>query len=237
MPESGRTYGCLETEFPDEDERPSDGYAELGIRGSVTFNDRIEIFDVLSEFDHAEGILRYRAQEMGNAPNELASIKEAVDEYVRAANELMLWDPKARFDPRQELNDLFKARDWTPFISPGAFAVPNVDISNVEVLSKDIDDDWLVKFFYINGDVSGWELEYAELREGRMMIRRDSYSALRSASPAFSGQQLPQVYDALQRALEQVFFVGLNDALLHERPVESRCEEKRANVRAAFSLD
>ncbi|MBW9051007.1 hypothetical protein [Rhizobium mesosinicum] len=83
MPESGRTYGCLEVEFPDEDERPSDGYAELGIRSSVTFDDKIEVFDVLSEFDHAEGLLRYRAQEMGDTPNERASIKDAVDEYVK----------------------------------------------------------------------------------------------------------------------------------------------------------
>ncbi|MBW9051008.1 hypothetical protein [Rhizobium mesosinicum] len=73
----------------------------------------------------------------------------------------------------------------------------------MEVIFKDIDDDWLVKFFYVNGDVSGWELEYAELKKGKMFIRRDGYSALRSASPAFDGQQLPQVYDALQHAIEQ----------------------------------
>jgi len=204
MPASGRTYGCLEVEFPDEDERPSDGYAEFGVRVSVTFDDKIEVFDVLSEFDHAEGVLRYRAQEMGDTPNERASIKEAVDEYVRAANQLMLWDPKARFDFRQGLDDLFKERDWTPFISPDAFAVPNVDITKVQVISKDTDDDWLVKFFYVNGDVSGWELEYAVLKKGKMFIRTDSYSALRSASPAFRGQQLPQVYAALQRALEEI---------------------------------
>jgi len=206
MAESGRSYGCLEVEFPDEDERPSDGYAEFGIRASVTFDNKIEVFDVLSEFDHAEGVLRYRAQEMGDTLDERASIKEAVDDYVRAANQLMLWDPKARFDFRQGLDDLFKERDWTPFISPDAFVVPNVDISNVEVISKDIDDDWLVKFFYVNGDVSGWELEYAELKKERVFIRSDSYSALRSACPAFSGQQLPLVHAVLQRALEEIAF-------------------------------
>lgn len=203
LPESGRTYGCLEAEFPDEDERPSDGYAELGIRSSVTFNDKIEVFDVLSEFDHAEGVLRYRAQDMGDAPNELASIKEAVQEYIRAANELMLWNPEARFDLQQKLHDLFEERDWTQFVSPDVFTVPIVNISNVGVISKDIDDDWLVRFSYINGDDKGWELEFAQLIKGRMKIRRDSYSALRSASPAFRGQQLAQVYDALQSALEQ----------------------------------
>jgi len=60
-----RTYGGYEVWFPDEDERPPEGYDHFAVRKSVTFEDKIEVFDVLSEFDEAEGILRYRAQDLG----------------------------------------------------------------------------------------------------------------------------------------------------------------------------
>jgi len=54
----------------------------------------------------------------------------------------------------------------------------------------------------VNGASSGYELEYIDLKKGRLKVRRNAYSAIRSAVPAFLGNQLPQVYDALQQAID-----------------------------------
>ncbi len=197
-----RTYGCYEVWFPDEDERPPEGYDHFAVRKSVTFEDKIEVFDVLSEFDEAEGILRYRAQDLGDDSKDRVIIANGVKEYLDAAYQVMLWDPKSKLDIAEGLNDLFLDRDWTAFVSPDDLKVPAVSISDVELVQQASECEWLVRFQYVNGDQRGWELEFADVKRGRLCVRRNSFSALRSPVPAFRGDQLPSVYDALQKALD-----------------------------------
>ncbi|CAN7347809.1 hypothetical protein [Rhizobium sp. LjRoot258] len=202
MAKTGRTYGCLEVAFPDEDERPTDGYREWGVRHSVTFDDEIEIFDASEEFDTAEGCLRYRAQELGDDEKSLETIQDGVQRYVEAFDNFALWDPKASLDIEKGLDDLFEDRDWTLFISRAELQVPDVSISNATLVPHE--DAWLLKFDYVNGSDSGTEMEYVYEKRGRMYVTRSSYSALRAAIPAFSGRQLAKVYDTLQEALDGI---------------------------------
>ncbi|GLR59249.1 hypothetical protein [Rhizobium indigoferae] len=202
IPESGRSYGSLEVEFPGEDERPTDGYREWGVRRSLSFDDEIEIFDATEELDTAEAALRYRAQELGDDEKSLATIQDGVQRYVEAFDNLLLWDPKASLDIEKGLDDLFEDRDWTPFISRAELQVPDVSISNVTLVPHE--DAWLLKFEYVNGSESGTEMEYVYKKKGRMYVARSSYSASRAAIPAFSGRQLSKVYDALQEALDGI---------------------------------
>jgi hypothetical protein len=197
-----RTYGCYEVWFPDEDERPPEGYDEFAVRKSVRFEDEIEVFDVLSEFDEAEGALRFRAQDLGDDSEDREIIARGVKKYLDAAYQVMLWDPKSKLDIAEGLNELFLDRDWTAFVSLDDLKVPAVSIADVELVQHSSDPEWLVRFQFVNGDQRGWELEFADVKKGGLYVRRNSYSALRSPVPAFRGDQLPSVYDALQKALD-----------------------------------
>lgn len=46
FPQARRTYGSWKIIFPDEEERPGEGYEQYGIRRAVGFGDSIEVFDV-----------------------------------------------------------------------------------------------------------------------------------------------------------------------------------------------
>ncbi len=146
-----RTYGGYEVWFPDEDERPPEGYDHFAVRKSVTFEDKIEVFDVLSEFDEAEGILRYRAQDLGDDSEDRGIIVKGVKEYLDAAYQVVLWDPKSNLDISEGLNDLFLDRDRTAFVSREDLKVPQ-SIMDVELVQQASDRAWLVRFQYVNGD-------------------------------------------------------------------------------------
>ncbi len=201
MPKRGRSYGSFQVIFPEREERPTDGYAEWSVRKSVGFDDAIEIFDASVEFDSAEGVLRFRAQELGDDPEALGIIHEGVQKYVKAFDDLLLWDPEADTDIKKGLDDLFQGRDWTPFTSPADLQMPVVTISNVQLVPYD-DKLWLAKFDYVNGTESGREMEYVWQLSGGRQVVRHAYSALRSAAPAFNGRQLSQVHNALQAAID-----------------------------------
>ena len=203
MPESGRSYECYEIEFPDADEedRSSDGYHEWDIRKSVTFDDQIEIFNASEEFRTAEGLLRYRAQELGNDDKSLRIIHDGVAGYIEAFDNAVLWDPNASTDISGGLDELFRGRDWTSFVSRAELMVPEVTITNVNFLRYD-EEMALIRFDYSNGAQVGREMEYVKLHGGRPTVVRHGWSALRSAVPAFNGRQLNQVYSALQHALD-----------------------------------
>ncbi|MDP9807818.1 hypothetical protein J2W42_000656 [Rhizobium tibeticum] len=92
----------------------------------MSFDDEIEIFDASAEFHDAEGVLRYRAQELGDDAKALKIIYEGVRGYVRAFDDLALWNPKADIDIEKGLDGLFEGRDWTTFISHAELRVPEV---------------------------------------------------------------------------------------------------------------
>jgi hypothetical protein len=142
------------------------GNDQLAIRQSVDFGDKLEAFDVLSEFDGAEGRLRYRAQDLGDDDKSMQIIAEGVREYLDAAYQMMLSDPKAQLNIGEglDLDDLFLDRDWTSFVSPDDLQTPSVTISDVRLIGKSSDDEWLVRFHYANGPNSGHELEFADLK-------------------------------------------------------------------------
>ncbi len=201
MPDNGRSYGCYEVVFPDAEDQPTNGYAEWGVRKSVTFDDEIEIFDATEEFETAEGLLRYRAQELGDDERSLEIIRDGVVGYIQAFDDFALWNPKAPTEIAPGLDELFEGRDWTRFVSRAELEVPQVTIANIEFLRYD-DDLALIRFDYSNGTDVGREMEYVKIKGDRPTIVRHGWSALRSAVPAFKGRQLPQVYDALQRAID-----------------------------------
>jgi hypothetical protein len=201
MPEAGRSYDCYEIIFPSAEVRPTEGYAEWGVRKSVTFDDHFEIFDASKEFDTAEGLLRYRAQELGEDEKFLEIICDGVARYIQAFDNLGLWDPKAPMDIAASLDELFQGRDWTRFVSRTALEVPEVSIANIDFLGYD-EDLALVRFDYTNGTVVGREMNYLKLDRGGPKVVRHGWSPLRSAVPAFKGRQLNQVYDALQSAVD-----------------------------------
>ncbi|WP_168341637.1 hypothetical protein [Rhizobium laguerreae] len=202
MPAEGRTYGSWELIFPEDEERPTAGYDRFAIRHSFDFEDEIEVFDVSEEYDTAEGLLRYRAQDLGDDEKARAIIADGVREYLAAAYQQMLWDPKSKLDIAQELDDLFLERDWTSFVSREDLKTPEVRVSDVELLDWTDADECLVRFHYVNGEKSGYEVEFVDIKKGRLTIRKNAYSALRSAVPAFRGDQLPSVYNALQKSID-----------------------------------
>jgi len=203
MPEEGRSYGSYEIVFPDAGERPTDGYSEWGVRESVTFGGKIEIFDASEEFATAEGLLRYRAQELGDDAPPLRIIHDGMVRYVQAFDNLALWDPNAPTDIARGLDDLFRGRDWTRFVSPVDLKVQEVTIGKIEFLPYD-DDLAIVRSDYANGADVGREMNYLKRYGDRPTVVRHSWSALRSPIPAFKGRQLNQVYDALQCAVDAV---------------------------------
>jgi hypothetical protein len=207
MPENGRTYGCYEIIFPRMEDRPTDGYAEWDVRKSVTFDDKIEIFDASEEFKTAEGLLRYRAQDLGEDEKSLEVIRDGVVRYIQAFDNLALWDPKTSTEITAGLDELFQGRDWTRFVSRVELEVPEVTIANVELLPYD-DDLALVRFDYANGADVGREMNYLKLHGDRPAVVRHGWSALRSPIPAFKGRQLNQVYDALQCAVDALMRHG-----------------------------
>ncbi|MFS2151461.1 hypothetical protein [Rhizobium sp. Rhizsp42] len=207
MPGNRRSYGGYEVVFPDADDRPTDGYAEWGIRKSVSFDDEIEIFDATEEFETAEGLLRYRAQELGDDERSLEIISDGVVGYIQAFDNIALWNPKASTDIAAGLDELFEGRDWTRFVSEADLDVPKVAISNIDFFSYD-DDLTLVRFDYTNGPEGGREMNYVKQHRSGPKVVRHGWSPLRSAVPAFKGRQLNQVYDALQSAVDSCWNSG-----------------------------
>ncbi|WP_216332404.1 hypothetical protein [Rhizobium sp. X9] len=200
MPEDGRSYDCYEIIFPGKEHRSTDGYDEWGVRRSVTFEDKLEIFDASKEFATAERLLRYRAQDLGEDDAALEVINDGVVRYLQAFDNLLLWDPKACGDIGANLDDLFQGRDWTRFLSPSELEVQEVTITNVEFLPYD-DDLAIVRFDYANGSAVGREMTYIKRYGERPAVVRHGWSSLRSPIPAFAGRQLNQVYDALECAV------------------------------------
>ena len=214
MPEGGRSYGSYEIVFPDADERPTDGYSEWGVRESVTFRDKIEIFDASEEFATAEGLLRYRAQDLGDDERSSEIIQEGVALYIKAFDNLAMWDPKAPVDVVSGLDGLFQGRDWKRFVSSDELQIAEVTITNVELLPYN-DDLALIRFDYANGADAGREMNYLKLHGERSTVVRNGWSALRSPISAFKGCQLNQVYDALQLAVDDLCSVDHHSSRNH----------------------
>ncbi|MGO6679713.1 hypothetical protein AB9F42_02725 [Rhizobium leguminosarum] len=158
--------------FPEEEERPTTGYDRFAIRHSFDFEDEIEVFDVTEEFDTVEGLLRYRAQDLGDDEKARAIIADGVREYLAAAYQQMLLDPKSKLDIAQELDDLFLERDWTSFVSREDLKTPEVRVSDVELLDRTDADECLVRFHYVNGEKSGYEIEFVDIKKGRLTVRK-----------------------------------------------------------------
>ena len=76
---------------------------------------------------------------------------KGVKEYLDAAYQVVLWDPKSNLDISEGLNDLFLDRDRTAFVSREDLKVPQ-SIMDVELVQQASDRAWLVRFQYVNGD-------------------------------------------------------------------------------------
>ncbi|MQY46096.1 hypothetical protein GAO09_08510 [Rhizobiales bacterium RZME27] len=205
MLDDGRSYGCWEAIFPDEGDRPPTGYDRFGVRRSVAFEDTIEIFDVTQEFANAGDNLWLRARKMSDEDGSRPWVCESAHRYLHAAHQLMLWDPEVKIDLADSLDEIFEGLDWTPFLSPDDLSVPPVTVSDVEVIGRTDDGEWLLRFRYVNGENSGYELEFVELQRGTLKVRRSEFSALRSHNAAFRGDQLPYVYAALQAQIDAIY--------------------------------
>ena len=167
-------------------------------------------YDVYETMDDIEGLLRYAAQDLIDDENYHSLIRERALEYHRAVSDVLVYDPKAKIDMLESLEDLFDGRDWSPFFSSALLVHPVVQIGQVDIVEK-TDDEILLRFEYRNGDDHGRELEFADTRNGRHYVRRSRYSALRAFEPAFSGWQLPAVHDALQEALDTGRYTDLSE--------------------------
>ncbi|TDK31817.1 hypothetical protein E2F50_19335 [Rhizobium deserti] len=204
---SGRSsYGAWEIVFPVDEARPGEGYDQFGIRHAVSFEDSIEVFDVYRELKEYEGVLRYRAQDLGDDEKARQIIAEGVARYVSAARHAMLWDPKCKLNIPKELDKLFLDRDWSPYISREELIAPACIIEDVRIIGRRGETECVVRFMYRNGDKHGFDLEFVDMKRGKPKIRRDAFSALRSPVPIFRGDQLPAVYEKLQAAVDALDF-------------------------------
>lgn len=202
-----RTYGAWEIIFPDKEDRPEEGYNQFGVRRAVGFDDSIEVFDVYAELKEYEGLLRYRAQDLGDDEGSRKIIADGVENYVQAARLAILWDPKCKLDVAKELGKLFLDRDWTAYISREDLIPPAFAIENVRVVARKGNTEYLVRFEYQNGENHGFDMEFVDMKKGKPKVRRDAFSALRSPVPVFRADQLPGVYDKLQAAVDLLDFV------------------------------
>ncbi|MGF9565117.1 hypothetical protein AAIH70_16510 [Neorhizobium sp. BT27B] len=206
FPKNRRTYGAWEIIFPDEKDRPNEGYDQFGVRRAVGFDDSIEVFDVYQELDEYEGLLRYRAQDLGDDDRSREIIADGVANYVRAARHAMLWDPRCKLNILKELDKLFQKRDWGEYVSRDAFIAPTFAIDDVRVIAQTDKNEYLVGFRYQIGESHGFDMEFVDVKRRKPKVRRDVFSALRSPVPIFRGDQLPLVYDRLQATVENLNF-------------------------------
>jgi len=170
----------------------------------------IEVFDVYETMDEIEGSLRYAAQDLIGNEKYHDLIRERALEYHQAVNDVLVYDPNAKIDIVENLDEIFAGRDWSPFFSPSRLIPPTVRIGKVEVVERS-DEVLLLRFEYQNGDESGRELEFADRKAKRFHVRRANYSALRSFDPPFNAWQLPLVQHALQEALDSGNYTDVSD--------------------------
>jgi hypothetical protein len=171
----------------------------------------IEVFDVYETMDDIEGSFRYAAQDLIDNEKYHGLIRERALEYQQAVNDVLIYDPNAKIDIVENLNEIFAGRDWSPFFSPSRLIPPAVRIGKVEVVERS-DDTLLLRFEYRNGDESGCELEFADRKAKRFHVRRAHCSALRSFDPPFNAWQLPLVYHALQEALDSGNYTDVSNS-------------------------
>ncbi|TAV21278.1 hypothetical protein ELI36_32560 [Rhizobium ruizarguesonis] len=172
----------------------------------VDIPEHLEAFDVWEELNDIEGGLRYFAQDKIDDPNFHQGIIDRGVEYVEAVNQVLIYDPKAKIDLDESLEEIFDGADWAPWMRSLPVHAPHVDIQNVEIVERE-QETLLLRFEYYFADPSGLsvhntELEFVDLVRGRWKVRTGRYSALRGLCPAFNGWQLPQVHSDLQRALD-----------------------------------
>lgn len=203
--EGSRTYGAWELIFPEDGDRPEEGYERFGVRRAVGFEDFIEVFDVYQELEEYEGLLRYRAQDLGEDEKSRRLIAEGTADYVQAARQALLWDPECRLDIPSELDKLFLERDWSPYVGREALIAPACSIDDIVVIAR-TGKELLVRFRYHNGESSGFDMEFVDLEKGTPVVRNTALSALRSPAPAFRGDQLASVYAMLQSAVDSLDF-------------------------------
>jgi hypothetical protein len=173
----------------------------------IEVGEDIEAFDVWEELNSIEGGLRYFAQDKIDDPKFHQGIIDRGIAYVEAVNQVLLYDPKAKIELSETLEEIFDGADWGPWMRSLPVAAPVVDVRNVEAVERD-EDTMLLRFEYYFAAPGGLsvherELEFADRTRGGWKIRRGRFSALRGLQPPFNGWQLPQVYSDLQKAMDE----------------------------------
>ena len=204
--ELGRSYHGYGLVIDADDDSINDPLGRYKTR-RVEIPEDIEAFDVWEELNDVEGGLRYFAQDKIDDPKFHQGIIDRGIEYVEAVNQVLLYDPKAKIDLSEALEEIFDGADWGPWMRSLPVAAPVVDIRNVEIVERE-EETILLRFeYYFTGpgglSVHDRELEFADLRRGKWKIRRNRFSALRGLHPPFNGWQLPQVFSDLQRAIDE----------------------------------
>lgn len=215
-PSAGRTYGAFGL-VPVFDALPDANHLHrYGTRQALPeFTDieddlLIEAYDVYEEMDEVEGNLRYLAKHHIDNVEHQALIREQSILYHKAVSNVLIYDPKARIDIVENLDEIFDGRDWRHWFDSSRLVHPHVQISKVEIVAR-ADDALLIRFDYDDGCVCGRELEFATINNGAYRVRRDRYSALRGFQPVFNGWQLPNVHNSLQGLLDLAEFVDISD--------------------------
>ena len=185
----------------------NDRMAALYGTRDVDIPENLEAFDVWEELNGIEGGLRYFAQDKIDDPRFHQGIFDRGAEWVGAVNQVLIYDPKAKIDLDESLDEIFDGADWRPWMQGIPTHSPRVDIKNVEIVERD-DETLLLRFEYYFPDGGGpsvhnRELEFADLSRGRWKVRSGRCSALRGLFPPFNGWQLPMVYADLQQALDE----------------------------------
>lgn len=170
------------------------------------FDESIEVFDVYKELKEYEGLLRYRAQDLGDDEKALMLITDGVRNFVQAASYATLWDPECRLDIPTARDELFLDRDWSQFVDSEEFTVAATTVEDVRVIARTDENEYLMRFRYENGENNGFDMEFVDIRVGNATIRNNAFIALWSPVPAFRGDQLPTVYDKLQAAADVLDF-------------------------------
>jgi hypothetical protein len=173
----------------------------------VDIPEYLEAFDVWEELNDIEGGLRYFAQDKIGDPEFHQGIIDRGMKYVQAVNQVLIYDPKAKIDLDECLEEIFDGADWRPWMHSLPVHFPRVEIKDVEIVERE-QKTLLLRFEYYFADANGVsvhnrELEFVDLSRGRWKIRSGRCSALRGLCPPFNGWQLPQVYAELQHALDE----------------------------------
>lgn len=194
-------------------------------RQAARWDDDLLIIDVIDAYERAKArVTRINFPDLVEEEfrREDPDPETSLNEYIKAAHRLMLWDVQAEpVDIAQELDQLWGSGDWTHVLPRERLTVPLVTILTVKVLGA-CSNGWMLSFFYWDGDKIGQEVEFASRdRAGRFLVCRDERSALRSYDASFVGGQIDQVHMALQVELDADRFSEKPRVILSGFPTSS----------------